>query len=142
LKEGIVNIDPVSTAVISCLSFSGTEAAKSVVRDLYENLKKAIFNKTFDRKKDFEVALEGLECEPDSDVYPMLFAETVKKTGLASDAEIVELVQCILAEIQKSGSGSGSTGGVQTATGSYIAQADRGGSAQVHVNQEKKSKRE
>ncbi|WP_155651412.1 hypothetical protein [Burkholderia stagnalis] len=133
LCEGAMSFDPISTAVISYLSFAGTEAAKAAIRDLYDKLKNAIFTKAPAQQKDLEVALDGIQRDPDSGAYPMLLSESVKKANLESDAEVVTLAKAILAELQKSGSGS--AGGVLTATGSYIAQADRGGSAQVHVGQ-------
>lgn len=128
-----MNLDIISTAVVGYLTFAGEEAARAAISDVYEQLKKLIFKKAPQEQKELEVALKGIEQNPKAEVYPMLFAESMRTSGLAADPEVMALAKSIIEQLQKTGAGS--VGGVQTAMGSYIAQADRGGYAQVNVNQ-------
>jgi len=128
-------MDPVTTALLAAISagaLSGlTEAGKTAVADAYGKLK-ALLAKKFGRKSDVVQAVEQVEAKPDSAGRKEVLAEEVAGVKADQDPEIVQAAQILLQVVQGLPEGGQH---IQTATGNYIAQADRGSTASVNVGQ-------
>jgi hypothetical protein len=128
-------MDPVTTAIVAALAAgaisAATEAGKKAVADAYEALK-ALLKKKFGHESELVKSVESLETKPDSTARKSLLQEEVTTAKADQDPDILQAAQAVLDEV------SAQPGGVlhiQSATGSYIAQADRGSTASVNVNQ-------
>ncbi len=128
-------MDPVTTAIVAALAAGATsgvtEAGLKAIADAYEALK-TLLKKKFGHESEMVKSVESLETRPDSNARKSLLQEEVISAKADQDPDILQAAQALLDEI------SAQPGGVQhiqSATGSYIAQADRGSTASVNINQ-------
>jgi len=128
-------MDPISTALIAGVAKSVGSVGEKVIVDGYRALKALIQRKLGGESK-LVKAVADLEAKPDSDGRKLTLEEEVKEAKASEDPEILQAAQMLLDKITAQPGGEKH---IQKAVGRYIAQADRGGSAQVHVNQPKKS---
>jgi len=103
--------------------------SKAALTEAYGKLK-ALLVKKFGKDSDVVEAVEQVEAKPASDARKALLAEEVLTAKADQDSDLLALAQALQQMLQSS---SDTTGGVQTATGNYIAQANRGSSASVHI---------
>ena len=128
-------MDPITTAIVAAITAGATagvtESAKQAVVDAYEALK-ALLKKKFGSQSEVVKSIEGLETRPDSSSRKNVLHEEVAAVKADQDTDLLQAAQVLLDRI-----GAQPSGGqhIQNATGSYIAQADRGSTAQVNVNQ-------
>lgn len=132
-------MDPVTTAIIAALAAgiiksSSTVGEKAIV-DAYEALKALIQHK-FGSDSKVAKAVNELEEEPDSEGYKAVLKEQVAKAKVDQDSEVLTAAQALLDKLQAQPDGAQA---VQQATGSYIAQAMHGSSANVNIGQVKDS---
>jgi hypothetical protein len=127
-------MDPITTAMVAAISAGAigglTEVGKTTLTDAYAKLK-ALLVKKFGKASEVVQAVEQVEAKPASDARKALLAEEVTAVKADQDNDILALAQ-ILQQVLE-GSPTGNTGHTQTATGNYIAQADRGSHASVHI---------
>ncbi len=97
--------------------------------DGYEALKAALTAR-FGADSELAGAVAGLEKHPDSDGRKQTLDEEIVAAKADADPELVELARALLDRIE---SQPGGAQHIQNAMGSYIAQADRGGTASVTV---------
>jgi hypothetical protein len=126
-------MDPITTAIVAALSagaISGlTETSKTLITDTYGKLK-AVLSRKFSEQSDVLQAVDQLEKKPDSAGRKETLLEEIAAVKADQDREILQAAQKLLLQLQ---SIPESGQHMQTATGSYIAQADRGSSASVNV---------
>ncbi len=127
-------MEPITTVILSALIAGAAagvgEAGKRLVVDGYEALKAALTAR-FGADSDLADAVAGLEKHPDSDGRKQTLHEEIVAVKADADPELVELARALLDQIE---SQPGGAQHIQNAVGSYIAQADRGGTATVTVN--------
>jgi hypothetical protein len=128
-------MDPITTAIIAAIAAGATagvtESAKQAVVDAYEALK-ALLKKKFGGHSEVVKSVEGLETRPDSSSRKNVLQEEVTTAKADQDPDLIQAAQVLLDLI---GAQPGGGQHIQNASGSYIAQADRGSTAQVQVNQ-------
>lgn len=128
-------MDPVTTAIIAAVATGAAGAAKEVsgqvIVDAYNGLKTVIKRKFGADSKVVE-AIQNYEDEPDFDPNKSALEGRVKQANLNDDEEVQKAAEKLLAELKALPGGEKN---IQTAIGSYIAQADRGSTATVSVNQ-------
>ncbi len=126
-------MEPVTTAILSALAAGAAagvkEAGKKLVVDGYEALKAAL-TASFGADSELAGAVAGLEKHPESDGRKQTLDEEIVAAKADENPEFVELAQALLDRIE---SQPGGAQHIQNAVGSYIAQADRGGTASVTV---------
>jgi hypothetical protein len=126
-------MEPVTTIVLSALVAGAAagvgEVGKKLVVDGYEALKAALRAK-FGADSDLADAVAGLEKHPESDGRKQILDEEIVAAKAGEDPELVALAQALLDRIE---SQPGGAQHIQNAVGNYIAQADRGGTANVNV---------
>jgi hypothetical protein len=127
-------MDPVTTAIVAALAAGAasgvTEAGRKAIADAYEALK-TLLKKKFGHASEMVKSVESLETRSDSTARKSLLQEEITTAKADKDPDILQAAQALLDEI------SAQPGGVQhiqSATGSYIAQADRGSTASVNFN--------
>ncbi len=129
-------MDPITTAIVAALSagaISGlTEASKTAIADAYTRLK-TLLSKKFGGESDVVHAVNEVEAKPDSAGRKATLQEEVATVKADQDQEVLHAAQALLQLLQASPEGGQH---VQTATGSYIAQADRGSSASVNIGRQ------
>ncbi|MFL5591378.1 MAG: hypothetical protein ACJ797_06120 [Ktedonobacteraceae bacterium] len=128
-------MDPVTTAIVAALAAGAisavTEAGKKTVADTYEALK-SLLKKKFGHESELVKSVESLETRPDSTARKNLLQEEVIAAKADQDPDILQAAQALLNQISTQPDG---VKHIQHAAGSYIAQADRGSTASVNVNQ-------
>ncbi|NWA69881.1 hypothetical protein [Pseudomonas reactans] len=124
-------MDTISQALIQFVSFAGTESAKLLVKDSYEALKARLYEKYFD-KAGLKLAIGALEVKPGSPGAQAFVSEQVVESGATTDEELIKLAREVIAGLKMSNDFSSNS---QVATGNNIAQADRGATASVNINQ-------
>jgi len=126
-------MDPITAAIVAALSAEAigglTEVSKTALTETYRKLK-AVLVKKFGNTSDVVQAVEQMEAKPASDARKALLAKEVATVKADQDSELLHLAQAVQQILQSSPEHAGHT---QTATGNYIAQADRGSTASVHV---------
>ena len=129
-------MDPITTAIVSALSvgaLSGlTVTSKAAISDAYARLK-TLLTKKFGGESEVVHAVNGMEAKPESAGRQVTLQEEVAAVSADQDQEVLHAAQALLQLLQASGEGGQH---VQTATGSYIAQADHGSSASVNVGRQ------
>jgi len=122
------------TAIVAALSAGVATGAGKVVEsavvDAYQGLKAALRRKFGDDSGVVE-AVDKLEQKPDSETRKALLQEEVEAAGVDRDPEVRKAAQDLLDRVEAQPSGEQH---VQYARGSYIAQADRGSTAEVRGN--------
>jgi hypothetical protein len=126
-------MDPITTAIVAALAAGAasgaTEIGKQALVDAYGALKAAL-KKKFGPDSDLADAMHKLEQKPDSAGRKALLQEEVAASQADQDADLLAAAQALLEQIKTRPGGEQH---IQQATGSYIAQADRGGTATVTV---------
>jgi len=120
-------MEPVTTAILAALAGS---AGKKMFDESYDALKN-LFRKKFGHDCEVVQAIDKLEAKPESNGRQETLNEEVIAVKAQDDPEIVQAAEKLLEKIKASPGGEQH---IQTAIGSYIAQADRGGKATVNVN--------
>jgi hypothetical protein len=135
-------MDPITTAIVAALTagvVSGsTQVGQKVISDAYEALK-ALIKKKYGEKSEVVKAVENLEARPDSTGRKATLQEEVGAAKVDQDTEVIKASQALLERLKDYPGGENH---IQTAIGSYIAQADRASSANVSVNQPKEGSNE
>jgi hypothetical protein len=126
-------MDPITAAIVAAISAGAigglTDVSKTALADAYGKLK-ALLTKKLGKESEVMQAIEQVEAKPASDARKALLAEEVTAVKADQDSELLagaRAVQQILLSLSEH------IGHSQTATGNYIAQADRGSSASVHI---------
>ncbi len=126
-------MDPITTAIVTALisgvSTGLTQASKTAITDAYNKLK-ALLSKKFGGESDVVHAVNEVEAKPDSAGRKAMLQEEVVAAKADQDQEVLQAAQALLHLLQATPEGGQH---VQTATGSYIAQADRESSASVTI---------
>ncbi len=124
-------IDVIVNAIAAALSTgaiaAATDVGKNAVADAYNGLKNLI-HKRFGHDSEAAAAVDKLEAKPDSEGRKQMLSEELESAGAGSDEELISAAQALLALIQSLPQGEKH---IQSATGTNIAQADRGGTATV-----------
>lgn len=128
-------VEPVTfTAVVAVLTYIAQSAGQAVVGnaaiDAYTRLKMALRQK-FGGDSEVVKSVEGLEVKPDSEGRRMTLEEELEASGADGDPELRALAQELLDRLNAQPGGEQH---IQNASGSYIAQADRGSTAEVNVD--------
>lgn len=127
-------MDPITMAIVAAAGagmLKGVGAASErVVGDTYAALKKLLTQK-FGAESDVIKAAEAVEARPDSAGRKTTLEEEVVAVKADQDPALRAAAQAVLDEIKAQPGGEAH---IQQAIGSYIAQADRGGTASVRVN--------
>jgi len=76
-------------------------------------------------------AVDKLEKKPDSEGRKGMLKEELEDAGVDHDPEVRQVAQELLKQLEAQPGGEAH---IQNAVGSYIAQADRGSSAEVNIN--------
>ncbi len=128
-------MDPITMAIVAAIAAGvtagATEVGKQAIVDAYSGLKTLLKDK-FGNESEVVKSVEGVEKRPESDTRKELLKEEVSLAKADKDPDIVAAAQALLDQLKAQPGGEQH---IQTATGSYIAQADRGGMATVSVNQ-------
>ncbi|HEY7392736.1 MAG TPA: hypothetical protein VH640_29725 [Bryobacteraceae bacterium] len=128
-------MDPVTTAIIAAIaagiSTGVPKLLEKTISDAYDGLK-ALLKRKFGHDSGLVKAVDELEAEPESEGRKVILKEKVAHSKAADDADILKAAQELLDKLNAAPGGSQI---VQTATGSYIAQAAQGSKASVKVNQ-------
>ena len=128
-------MDPITfTAIVAALSAGVAtgvgKVVESAVVDAYQGLK-ATLRRRFGDDSDVVEAVDKLEQKPDSEARKALLQEEAEAAGVDRDPKVRKAAQDLLDRVEAQPSGEQH---VQYARGSYIAQADRGSTAEVRVN--------
>ncbi len=94
---------------------------------------KTLLTKKFGGESEVVHAVNSVEAKPDSAGRQATLQEEVAAAKADQDQEMLHAAQVLLQLLQASAEGGQH---VQTATGSYIAQADRGSSASVNIGRQ------
>ena len=128
-------MDPVTTAIIAAIaagiSTGVPKVLEETISDAYDGLK-SLLKRKFGGSHGVVKAVDELEQEPESNARKMLVQEKIEQSGAARDEDVLKAAKELLEKLNATPGGSQI---VQTATGSYIAQAAQGGKASVKVNQ-------
>jgi hypothetical protein len=106
--------------------------SKTLITDTYGKLK-ALLSRKFGEHSDVLQAVDQLEKKPDSAGRKETLQEEIAAVKADQDNEILQAAQELLHQLQtlpESGPH------MQSAIGSYIAQADRGSNASVNIGQQ------
>lgn len=130
-------MDPVTAAIVASLAVGvvggAAKVGEKILVDAYEALTKAIKHK-FGADSDVAKAVKSLEAKPESSARREVLTEEIAAAGIDKDQDILKTANDILNYIN---SQPNLAQHVQNAVGQYIAQADRGSTANVTVNQPK-----
>ncbi|MGJ6962043.1 hypothetical protein ACSDR0_09025 [Streptosporangium sp. G11] len=128
-------MDPITAAIVAAvaagLSSGVRNAGENLLSDSYQALK-GLLKRKFGAESKVARAVDELEERPDSAPRKDVLAEEVEASGAGADAEVVAAARRLLDHLRAQPGGEAH---VQHAVGSYIAQADRSGRAEVRVNQ-------
>jgi hypothetical protein len=126
-------MDPITAAIVTAVSTGAigglTEVGKTALTDAYARLK-ALLVKKFGKESEVVQAVEQVEAQPAEDVCKAALAKEVAAVKADQDGELIQIALAVQQVLQSS---TDNTGHSQVATGSYIAKADRGSSASVHI---------
>ena len=128
-------MEPITfTAILGALSViaagAGGAVGQNLATDAYEKLK-ATLRRRFGDDSDVVEAVDKLEQKPDSEARKAVLQEEAEAAGVDQDPEVRKAAQELLDRIKTQPGGDQH---IQYARGNYIAQADRGGRANVNVN--------
>ncbi|MDP9475845.1 MAG: hypothetical protein M3R38_09180 [Actinomycetota bacterium] len=130
-------MEPITfTAIVAAIAVTvakgaGEAVGQNVVNDAYTKLK-AVLMRKFGRDSDLVQSVEGLEAKPESEARKLLVEEEVRGAEADKDAEVREAAEELLELLRAQ---LGGEQHVQSIIGNYNAQADRGSTAEVRVNQ-------
>lgn len=127
-------MDPITAAIVGAVAAGLLQGAgdvsKQVLVDGYRRLTAMLAGRFGDRS-DVVLAVEAVQARPDSVARREVLAEEVSRSGADRDDEIMATARDLLTHLQQDPAVASS---VQQAIGSYIAQADRHGHAEVNVD--------
>lgn len=126
-------MDPITAAIVAALTAAAAKGAgavgERVLPDAYAALK-ALLRREFGEQSDVAKAVDGVEARPESSGRQQTLAEEVAAAKADQDPEVRRAAQALLDQVKAQPGGERH---IQQAIGSYIAQADRGGTASVNV---------
>ena len=128
-------MDPITAAIIAAVTVGVSAVEKKVFVDAYETLKNLI-KKKFGMQSKLVQAVEDLEAKPDSSARKEMLKEEVATAKADQDPDLRKAAETLLKQISTQ---SGGAQHIQNAIGSYIAQAERGSSANVNVTHSQES---
>jgi hypothetical protein len=131
-------MEPITfTAIVAALSAgiaTGVgKVGESALVDAYQGLKAALKRKLGDQSEVVE-AVDMLEKRPDSEGRQVTLKEEVERANVDQDPDVKQAAQELLERLKAQPGGEQH---IQSAIGSYIAQADRGSTATVNVDRSK-----
>ncbi|BCL82286.1 hypothetical protein ccbrp13_47510 [Ktedonobacteria bacterium brp13] len=110
LKERLVQMDPVSLALITAVgagvTSSVTDATKATLIAAYTALKTRLMEKIKARHPKVSQALAELEASPNSQARQAVLVEEITVTPIPHDPELLELARTLLQQIQQTPAGS------------------------------------
>jgi phage terminase small subunit len=122
-----------TTAIIAALTAGVARSAggvgEKVFVDGYEALK-ALLRRKFGGESNVVKAVEHLEANPESEGRQLTLNEEARASKVDEDPDVLQAARSLLDQLAAL---PGAQSHVQHASGSYIAQADRHSTAQVHV---------
>lgn len=128
-------MEPVTTAILAAIAAGATagvsDTTKKAIGDTYDGLK-ALLQKKFGSESKVVEAVQKLEADPESAGWKETLGKEAAKAGANEDRELIAAAEAVLAKLKELPAGDQQH--IQSAIGSYIAQADRGGTAAVNVN--------
>jgi hypothetical protein len=128
-------MEPVTTAILAAIAAGATtgiaDTAKNAIGDVYAGLKELLRRKFNGESKILE-AVDRLEADPESAGWKETVGKEATKAGANQDQDLIAAAEAVLAKLKELPTEQQQH--IQTAIGSYIAQADRGGTATVTVN--------
>jgi hypothetical protein len=131
-RNGII-LDPITTAIIAALTAgvvtSAGKLGESILVDAYDGLKSLIKQK-FGEDSNMSKAIKDLEQKPESSGRRETLKEEIKDVKADEDPEIIQAARNLLDNLGAQPDGEQH---IQNAIGSNIAQADRGGTANVNI---------
>jgi len=132
-------VDVIVSAVVGALAAGANdglkEAAKKGISDGYARLRSLLLR--HDKgANDVGDALEKLEAKPESEARKAVLVEELESSEVAKDVAIQEQANHLLNLVRSLPTGNTSS---QIASGTGIAQADRGGSANVTMTNKSQS---
>jgi hypothetical protein len=126
-------MDPVSAAILAAVAAGllkgAGETASGAVLDAYEGLK-SVLRRCFGGDSSVTKAVDDLEANPGSMGRQDVVREEVEAVGAHRDPQVLAAAQLLLERLRDLPGGEAH---IQLAMGNYIAQADRGGHAEVRV---------
>jgi hypothetical protein len=133
-------MDPITTAIVAALvagiTQGTTKVGENAISSAYEALKTVIKRKLGTDSK-VTRAIQYLEEEPESEGYRAVLKEQIAKAKADQDSDILKAANLLKETISATPDGEKH---IMNAVGSNIAQADRGSTSTVHVNQAKDEK--
>ena len=127
-------MEPVTTAIVAALAagvIKGVgKVGENVLGDAYAGLK-ATLKRKFGGDSEVVKAVDNLEAKPDSTGRKEMLKEEVEAAGADQDPDVRRAAQQLLEQLKAQPGGEQH---IQNAIGSFIAQADRGGTATVNVD--------
>ena len=128
-------MDPITSAIVAAVAAGAAKVGGQIVVDTYNGLKELIRRK-FGADSKVAKAVDEVEANPESKTRPGVLNEEVVAARANEDQELLAAAKALL---DKLGAQPGGAQVIQTATGSYIAQAAGGSAATVNVNVPPKS---
>jgi len=128
-------MDPITMAIVAALSAGVvggvTKLGEDILVDAYDALKAALKN-SLGIDSEALKAVEALEKRPESAARREVLKEEIVASKANEDPDILNAAQVLLDHIRTRPDGMQH---IQSAVGSFIAQADRGSTANISVNQ-------
>jgi hypothetical protein len=124
-------MDPITGAIIAAITAGVSKTGENLVVDAYNGLKELLRRK-FGQHGDIVQAIEGVESKPDSPGRRTMLQEEIATAGASQDPDIARAAAELLEKISARPGGAQH---VQSVIGNYNAQADRGSTATMNVNQ-------
>jgi hypothetical protein len=97
-------MDPITTALVAGLSIVGSEATKSIAKDVYERIKTLIYAKWGDNSP-LARAVLNVEANPQSADRAQTLHEEVVAANAMTDDELMSAVQSLVEILKKEGIG-------------------------------------
>ena len=113
---------------------AGQAAGAAIVTEALEKLKNLLHRKSEDDER-VEEAVDEVIAKPDSEGQRLVLAERLAASGADADPEVRAAAQELIDAVRAQPGGEQRVTNVMSAVGRNIAQADRGGTASVRVNQ-------
>jgi hypothetical protein len=126
--------EAITNAIVAALSAGvvtgATDTAKKTIADAYDGLK-SIIKRKFGSDSEAVDAVDKLEARPGSEGRKLTLIEELKTIDAGSEPELISAAQLLLELIRALPKGETH---IQFAQGTGIAQADRGGTANVTIS--------
>lgn len=112
---------------------AGQAVGAVLVNEAFGKLKNVLRKRSGDDGSVTE-SVDELVADPESEGRKLTLAEKLEAAGADGDPEVRAAARELLDAVRAQPGGEQHAANVMTAAGKYIAQADRGGTAQVNVN--------